>query len=176
MKQFLQRAALIIIFFVAGYLVAQFAIIVSEQHKATVKVTTKTVHKDWTVPILVVLYPKPVHDTMWIDSSTNYKTYVRTFQDSIATTEITSVVEGELKEQGVKSTYHYNEYHHSDSVFITKEVTITKTPMGLYVGANTSGVIGASFIIGRWSFDTGYCVVKDQFGNRVQAGIKYKLF
>lgn len=176
MKQFLQYTALIIVFFAAGYLVAQFTIVVSEQPKTTVKVTTKTVHKDWTVPILVVLYPKPVHDTMWIDSSTNYKTYVRTFQDSIATTEITSVVEGELKEQGVKSTYRYNEYYHSDSIFINTEKIITKTPYGLYLGANTSGVIGASFIRGRWSFDAGYAVVKDQFGNRVQAGIKYKLF
>ena len=176
MKQFLQYTALIIVFFAAGYLVAQFTIVVSEQPKTTVKVTTKTVHKDWTVPILVVLYPKPVHDTMWIDSSTNYKTYVRTFQDSIATTEITSVVEGELKEQGVKSTYRYNEYYHSDSIFINTEKIITKTPYGLYLGANTSGVIGASFIRGRWSFDAGYCVVNDQFGNRVQAGIKYKLF
>lgn len=176
MKQFLQYTALIIIFFAAGYIVSKLTDSPSEQPKTTVKVTTKTVHKDWTVPILVVLYPKPVHDTMWIDSSTKYKTYIRTFEDSIATTEITSVVEGELKYQGVKSTYHYNEYHHSDSIFITKEVTITKTPMGLYLGANTSGVIGASFVMGRWSFDAGYAVVKDQFGNRIQAGVKYRLW
>ena len=176
MKQFLQYTALIIIFFTAGYLVSKFIDSPSEQPKTVIKVTTKTVHKDWTVPILVVLYPKPVHDTMWIDSSTKYKTYVRTFEDSIATTEVTSVVEGELKEQGVKSTYRYNEYHHSDSIFINTEKIITKTPYGLYLGANTSGVIGASFIRGRWSFDAGYAVVKDQFGNRVQAGIKYKLF
>ena len=176
MKQFLQYTTLIIICFLAGLLVSEFIDRSSEQPKTVIKVTTKTVHKDWTVPILVVLYPKPIHDTMWIDSSTNYKTYIRTFKDSIATTEVTSVVEGELKEQGVKSTYHYNEYHHSDSIFVTKEVTITKTPMGLYLGANTSGVIGASFVMGRWSFDAGYAVVKDQFGNRIQAGVKYRLW
>lgn len=176
MKQFLQYTALIIICFLAGLLVSKFIYRPSEQPKTVIKVTTETVHKDWTVPILVVLYPKPIHDTMWIDSSTNYKTYIRTFKDSIATTEVTSVVEGELKEQGVKSTYHYNEYHHSDSIFVTKEVTITKTPMGLYLGANTSGVIGASFVKGRWSFDAGYCVIKDQFGNRIQAGVKYRLW
>jgi hypothetical protein len=176
MNQSLKHTGLFIISFFMGLLVWNLIKSPSEEPKTVIKVTTKTIHKDWTVPILVVLYPKPAHDTMWIDSSTKYKTYIRTFKDSIATTEVTSVVEGELKGQGVKSTYNLKEYHHSDSIFITKETTITKTPMGLYLGANSSGIIGASFIKGRWSFDAGYAVVKDQFGNRIQAGVKYRLW
>jgi hypothetical protein len=169
-------AIVAVIFFIGGYFVSSKYLNKPIPPKTVVKIDTVNIHHSWTDTVLVYSEPKIIHDTMWIDSTTKFKTYVKTFEDSIATLEVSSVVDGELKEQRVKSTYHLKEYHSVDSVFINKTTTITTVPYGLYLGVNSTSAVGVTFVRGRWNADIGYAVVKDQFGNRLQAGLKYKIW
>lgn len=177
LKTILYYLAFVVVIFFVGFFVGGRTAKTIIQTKTVTKVDTIHTHHETTVIRYVASKPEQVHDTVYLDTN-GRNNYLREFKDTVGDIKVSSVVNGTLYSQEVDAKYRIPSTHSVDTFFVNKTTTTTqvRNAGGLFVGANTSGLIGASYVKGKWQVDAGYSVVNDAFGNRFVAGVKYKIW